>query len=137
MFRPHHGTVFTKSATQHQSEFLVTGVLGESHTPFDIAIWVPLTSVQNMDGHNEETTEKMTAVYLKWKQPVNLFTVRQLVDGTNQRTKHLTLVTPVTKVLTIGMREMIGELSGIEFWVKEVESAEATTSERAPDRGDK
>jgi len=121
-FNPQHGLAARDGEDAHETEVVVVGILEETQTPFDVAIWVPLAAVQNMDGHAAKASGDMNAVYLKWKQPPNPVIVGRLVDYINAPEGNLTIAWPAAGLLQVGVREKVGMLGGVEFWVREVES---------------
>lgn len=68
-FRPYHGLNFDPK-TQHEDEYVVTGILEPSNTPADRVIWIPLAGLQNMSGHAAATANDVSAVLVKLKSPI-------------------------------------------------------------------
>jgi putative ABC transport system permease protein len=68
-FRPYHGLNFDP-ATQHEDEYVVTGILEPSNTPADRVIWIPLAGLQNMSGHAAAAATDVSAVLVKLKSPI-------------------------------------------------------------------
>ena len=68
-FRPYHGLNFDPK-TQHEDEYVVTGILEPSNTPADRVVWIPLAGLQNMTGHAAATANDVSAVLVKLKSPI-------------------------------------------------------------------
>lgn len=63
-FQPYHGLAFNESA-QHEEVYTVVGVLEPTNTPVDRVIWIPLSGVQNMAGHDPRTASDVSAVLIQ------------------------------------------------------------------------
>ncbi len=63
-FHPFHGLNFDP-AKQHQETYVVVGVLEPSNTPTDRVIWIPLSGVQLMGGHDAALSSQVSAVLVK------------------------------------------------------------------------
>lgn len=63
-FQPYHGLAFDASA-QHEEVYTITGVLEPTGTPIDRVIWIPLSGVQTMAGHDPRTATDVSAVLIQ------------------------------------------------------------------------
>lgn len=63
-FQPYHGLAFD-AAAQHEEVYTVTGLLRPSGTPADRVIWIPLSGVQTMRGHDPRTANDVSAVLVQ------------------------------------------------------------------------
>ncbi len=50
-FHPYHGLIYNESA-KHEEIYTVTGILKPTGTPADKVIWIPISGIQTMSGHN-------------------------------------------------------------------------------------
>ena len=63
-FQPYHGLAFDASA-QHDEVYTIVGVLEPTSTPVDRVIWIPLSGVQNMAGHDPRTATDISAALIQ------------------------------------------------------------------------
>lgn len=63
-FHPYHGLAFD-AAAQHEEVYTVTGILQPTGTPADRVIWIPLSGVQTMAGHDPRTASDVSAVLIQ------------------------------------------------------------------------
>jgi len=63
-FQPYHGLAFD-AAARHEEVYTVTGILQPSGTPADRVIWIPLSGVQTMAGHDPRTASDVSAVLIQ------------------------------------------------------------------------
>ncbi|MDP1580412.1 MAG: ABC transporter permease [Candidatus Didemnitutus sp.] len=61
---PYHGLSFD-AAAKHEEEYTVTGILAPTNTPVDRVIWIPLSGVQTMAGHDPRTATDVSAVLIQ------------------------------------------------------------------------
>ncbi len=61
---PYHGLTFD-AAAKHEEEYTVTGILAPTNTPVDRVIWIPLSGVQTMAGHDPRTATDVSAVLIQ------------------------------------------------------------------------
>jgi putative ABC transport system permease protein len=62
-FHPYHGLTF-KEESKHNDIYTVVGILGQTGTPSDKVIWIPIMGIQNMEGHSAEHSNSVSAVLL-------------------------------------------------------------------------
>lgn len=67
-FRPYHGLAFDPQA-QHEEVYTVVGVLEPTGTPADRVIWIPLSGVQTMSGHDVRAAADVSAVLIQLRAP--------------------------------------------------------------------
>lgn len=67
-FEPYHGLAFD-AAAKHEETYTVTGILAPTGTPVDRVIWIPLTGVQTMAGHDPRTASDVSAVLIQLRAP--------------------------------------------------------------------
>ncbi|MBA4136718.1 MAG: hypothetical protein C0518_05320 [Opitutus sp.] len=63
-FEPYHGLSFD-AAAKHEETYTLTGVLEPTGTPVDRVIWIPLSGVQTMAGHDPRTASDVSAVLIQ------------------------------------------------------------------------
>lgn len=63
-FRPYHGLAFDP-ATQHEEVYTITGILEPTGTPADRVVWIPLSGVQTMGGHDPRAANDVSAVLVQ------------------------------------------------------------------------
>lgn len=63
-FQPYHGLAFDASA-KHEEVYTIVGVLEPTGTPVDRVIWIPLSGVQNMAGHDPRTATDISAALIQ------------------------------------------------------------------------
>jgi len=94
-FRPYHGINYDP-ATQHEEEFVVTGILAPTNTPADRVIWIPLKGVQTMSGHDPRAATDVSAVLLQFRAA----TAGLMLDVMyNKQGNRLTLAYPVSTIM--------------------------------------
>lgn len=67
-FKPYHGLAFDPKA-QHEEVYTVVGVLEPTGTPADRVIWIPLSGVQTMGGHDPRAASDVSAVLIQLRAP--------------------------------------------------------------------
>lgn len=67
-FQPNHGLAFD-AAAKHEEVYTITGVLEPTGTPADRVIWIPLSGVQTMAGHDPRTATDVSAVLIQLRAP--------------------------------------------------------------------
>lgn len=97
-FHPFHGLLFDESK-QHSETYTVTGILEPTGTPADRVIWIPITGVQRMSGHDPRTATDSSAVLIKLRaeSPMSGFQLDMLY---NKRGNKLTFAWPIGSILT-------------------------------------
>jgi len=63
-FQPYHGLAFDASA-QHEETYTIVGILEPTSTPVDRVIWIPLSGVQTMAGHDPRTATDISAALIQ------------------------------------------------------------------------
>lgn len=94
-FHPFHGLVFDEKA-QHAETYTVVGVLAPTNTPTDRVIWIPLTGVQTMGGHDPRAASEISAVLLQLQAPSAGFMLDMMY---NRQGNRLTLAYPVGAII--------------------------------------
>jgi putative ABC transport system permease protein len=96
-FHPFHGLIFDETK-QHSETYVVTGVLAPTSTPTDRVIWIPISGVQRMSGHDPKTATDSSAVLVKLKasSPMSGFQLDMLY---NKRGNRLTFAWPIGSIL--------------------------------------
>jgi putative ABC transport system permease protein len=67
-FQPYHGLAFD-AAAKHEEVYTITGLLAPTGTPVDRVIWIPLSGVQTMAGHDPRTASDVSAVLIQLRAP--------------------------------------------------------------------
>ncbi len=96
-FQPFHGLNFDPKS-QHQETYVVVGVLEPSNTPTDRVIWIPLTGVQLMGGHDAALSSQVSAVLIKLRGGAQ--TGFRLDTMYNKQGDRLTFAWPIDTVMT-------------------------------------
>ena len=96
-FQPFHGLNFDPKS-QHQETYVVVGVLDPSNTPTDRVIWIPLTGVQLMGGHDAALSSQVSAVLIKLRGGAQ--TGFRLDTMYNKQGDRLTFAWPIDTVMT-------------------------------------
>ena len=94
-FHPYHGLTHAEGEA-HEDEYLVVGVLEPSNTPADRVLWIPLEGLQLMSGHARETATELSAVLLKFQNPIS---GKMLEMEYNKKGKDYTLAWPIGLVV--------------------------------------
>jgi putative ABC transport system permease protein len=63
-FQPYHGLAFD-AAAKHEETYTIVGALEPTGTPVDRVIWIPLSGVQTMAGHDPRTATDVSAVLVQ------------------------------------------------------------------------
>lgn len=109
--QPYHGLVFDPSS-QHEEEYVVTGVLEPTSSPSDRVIWIPIEGIFRMGGHVlrgagetyaaepgeaiPDAHKEVSAVMLKFRTPKDGFSLQQDI---NRQGKEATLAWPIGQVM--------------------------------------
>ena len=96
-FQPYHGLNFDPKS-QHQETYVVVGVLEPSNTPTDRVIWIPLSGVQLMGGHDAALSSQVSAVLIKLRGGAQ--TGFRLDTMYNKQGDRLTFAWPIDTVMT-------------------------------------
>lgn len=95
-FKPYHGLVYVANA-QHEDVFTITGVLAPTNTPADKVIWIPLSGIQTMSGHDAKFATDVSAVLIQFRTP----TAGLMMDMMyNKQGNRLTLAYPVAAIIS-------------------------------------
>jgi putative ABC transport system permease protein len=96
-FHPFHGLIYDE-AKQHAETYIITGIFEPTSTPADRVIWIPLSGVQRMSGHDPKTATDASAVLIKFKadSPMSGFQLDQVY---NKRGNKLTFAWPIGSIL--------------------------------------
>jgi putative ABC transport system permease protein len=107
-FRPFHGLAFDPKA-EHADDFVVTGILEPTNTPVDRVIWIPLSGLQTMSGHDAKFATDVSAVLLQLRAPTAGFMLDTMI---NKQGNKMTFAYPVGAI--------IAELFGKIAWFDQV-----------------
>jgi len=96
-FHPFHGLSYdAKSVDVHPDVFMVTGILAPTNTPVDRVIWIPLSGIQTMTGHDPKHATEVSAVLLQLRTPMAGILLDQLY---NKQGNRLTLAWPIGSII--------------------------------------
>ena len=90
---PYHGLNFDESKA-HADEYVIVGIMEPSNTPADRVVWIPLAGIQNMEGHDPNKSEDVSAVLVKLKASSPM-AGRMLEQMYNQQGNRLTFAWPI------------------------------------------
>jgi putative ABC transport system permease protein len=107
-FRPFHGLAFDPKS-EHEDNFVVTGILAPTNTPADRVVWIPLRGLQTMSGHDPKAATDVSAVLLQLRAPTAGFMLDTLI---NKQGNKMTFAYPVGAI--------IAELFGKIAWFDQV-----------------
>lgn len=107
-FRPFHGLAFDPKS-EHEDDFVVTGILAPTNTPADRVIWIPLRGLQTMSGHDPKAATDVSAVLLQLRAPTAGFMLDTMI---NKQGNKMTFAYPVSAI--------IAELFGKIAWFDQV-----------------
>ena len=96
-FHPYHGLIYNESA-KHEEIYTVTGILKPTGTPADKVIWIPISGIQTMSGHDPKAATDISAALLKFKQGANMAGF-QLDMLYNKQGNRLTLAWPANRTI--------------------------------------
>jgi len=102
-FKPFHGLAFNPKE-EHADEFVITGILQPTNTPVDRVIWIPLSGLQTMSGHDAKYSTDVSAVLLQFRSATAGFMLDTMIN--KQGTK-MTLAYPVGAIIA----ELFGKIS--------------------------
>ncbi|MEO6569847.1 MAG: FtsX-like permease family protein [Opitutaceae bacterium] len=96
-FHPFHGLNYDETQ-QHADTYVVTGIFAPTNTPTDRVIWIPISGIQQMSGHDARFSTEASAVLVKLKaeSPMSGFQLDQLY---NKRGNRLTFAWPIGAIL--------------------------------------
>lgn len=96
-FHPFHGLIYDEKS-QHSETYVVTGIFAPTNTPADRVIWIPLSGLQTMSGHNPKTATDVSAVLVKFTD-AGVAAGFQLDMLYNKRGNRLTFAWPIGAIL--------------------------------------
>lgn len=94
-FRPYHGLTFDPK-TQHEEVYTITGILAPTNTPTDRVIWIPLSGVQTMAGHDPRTATDVSAVLIQLRAPTAGMMLDMMI---NRQGDKLTFAYPIGAIV--------------------------------------
>lgn len=94
-FHPFHGLTFNEKS-QHADTYHVTGILAPSNTPADKVVWIPLSGLQTMAGHDPKAATDVSAVLVKLRSPAAGFMIDMMY---NKQGNRLTFAYPIGMVM--------------------------------------
>jgi putative ABC transport system permease protein len=102
-FQPYHGLNFDPKAL-HEEVYTVTGILAPTNTPADRVLWIPLSGVQTMSGHDPRAATEVSAVLVQLRAPATGFMLDMMY---NRQGNRLTFAFPVGTIIA----ELFGKIS--------------------------
>lgn len=102
-FQPYHGLNFDPKAL-HEEVYTVTGILAPTNTPADRVLWIPLSGVQTMSGHDPRAATEVSAVLVQLRAPAAGFMLDMMY---NRQGNRLTFAFPVGTIIA----ELFGKIS--------------------------
>ncbi len=94
-FSPYHGLAFNPGS-QHEEVYTITGVLEPTNSPVDRVIWIPLSGVQTMSGHDPRAAQDVSAVLIQLRAP----TAGMMLDMMyNRQGDRLTFAFPIAAII--------------------------------------
>ncbi len=94
-FNPYHGLIFNEDA-MHKDIYVVVGILKPTSTPVDRVIWIPISGLQNMAGHDPKSATDVSAVLVKLRAPTAGFMMDQMY---NKQGDKMTFAFPIGAVM--------------------------------------
>ncbi|MBI1842602.1 MAG: FtsX-like permease family protein [Verrucomicrobia bacterium] len=94
-FHPYHGLLFNEN-DRHAETYLVVGVLEPSNTPADRVLWIPLSGIQSMGGHDPKTANDVSAVLVKLNTALAGHQMEQMY---NKQGNRLTFAWPIGRIV--------------------------------------
>lgn len=94
-FQPYHGLNFDPKAL-HEEVYTVTGILAPTNTPADRVLWIPLSGVQTMSGHDPRAATDVSAVLIQLRAPAAGFMLDVMY---NRQGNRLTFAFPVGTII--------------------------------------
>ncbi|MBL9194874.1 MAG: ABC transporter permease [Opitutaceae bacterium] len=94
-FQPYHGLAFDPKA-QHEEVYTITAVLAPTNTPADKVIWIPITGIQTMKGHDPRMATDVSAVLIQLRSPTAGFMLDMMY---NKQGNRLTFAYPVAAII--------------------------------------
>ena len=94
-FHPFHGLAFDATA-QHADIYTVTGILAPTNTPADRVVWIPLSGLQTLSGHDPKAATDVSAVLVQLRTPSAGFMLDLMY---NKQGNRLTFAYPVGAII--------------------------------------
>lgn len=94
-FRPFHGLAYNEGA-EHEDTYVVTGILQPTNTPADRVIWIPLSGLQTMSGHDPSAATDVSAVLIQLRASTAGFMLDLMY---NKQGNRLTFAYPVGTII--------------------------------------
>ena len=110
-FRPYHGLIFDENK-QHPDEYVVSGIMEPSNTPADRVIWIPITGLQNMAGHDAETATDVSAVLVKLRGTSGMMMNQEI----NLQGNVMTFAWPIAQI----MGQLFNKIAPVEMVLRAV-----------------
>ncbi len=95
-FNPYHGLNYDAKA-KHDDVYTVVGVLKPTNTPADRVIWIPISGLQTMAGHDPKAATDVSAVLVKLRAPAAGFMLDQMY---NKQGDKMTFAFPIGAVMS-------------------------------------
>jgi putative ABC transport system permease protein len=105
-FHPFHGLNYDPAGgvDVHPDIFTVTGLLAPTNTPVDRVIWIPISGIQHMTGHDPSHATEVSAVLLQLRTPTAGVLLDQMI---NKQGNRLTFAWPIATIIA-GLFNKIG-----------------------------
>ena len=94
-FHPFHGLTFNEKDA-HAETYVLTGVLEPTNTPADRVVWIPLTGLQKMSGHDARAATDISAVLVQLRAPTAGFMLDVMY---NKQGNRLTFAYPIGAIV--------------------------------------
>ena len=94
-FNPYHGLDYNPNE-RHAETYVVVGILEPSNTPVDRVIWIPISGVQQMEGHAASAGDEISAVLVQLN---SVLSGKNLDMMYNMRGNRLTFAWPIGFVM--------------------------------------
>lgn len=102
-FQPYHGLAFDPNAL-HEEIYTVTGILAPTNTPVDRVIWIPLSGVQTMAGHDPRAATDVSAVLIQLRAATAGMMLDMMINRQGDR---LTFAYPIGAIVA----DLFGKIS--------------------------
>jgi putative ABC transport system permease protein len=102
-FQPYHGLAFDPNAL-HEETYTITGILAPTNTPIDRVIWIPLSGVQTMAGHDPRAATDVSAVLIQLRAPTAGMMLDMMINRQGDR---LTFAYPIGAIVA----DLFGKIS--------------------------
>lgn len=98
---PEHGLdhdAETSGDHEHEDEFTVCGILAPTGTPMDRVLWVPLHTIQTLDGHDPAAADSVSFILVKLRPDAGVAAF-QLAREINREGGAFTLAWPAPAII--------------------------------------